>query len=56
MYTYTSKTCSHCEFGHIACGQELLRKIVSWLGYPPHKVYCSVADPRFEEGGFQVCG
>ena len=46
VYTYTSKTCSHCEFGHIACGQELLRKIVSQPGYPhiyPHKVYCYTA-------------
>lgn len=46
VYTYTSKTCSHCEFGHIACGQELLRKIVSRPGYPhiyPHKVYCYTA-------------
>jgi hypothetical protein len=40
MYTYTAKTCTHCEFGHITCGQELIRKIVSRPDHPriyPHK-------------------
>ena len=42
VYTYTSKMCSHCEFGRKACGQELLRKVVSGPSHPrvyPHKVY-----------------
>ena len=43
VYTYSTKKCTHCEFGYIACGQDLVRKIVSRPDHPriyPHKVYC----------------